>query len=168
MGEGINTVLAFVKKISYYSSMEKDLNPLLIAIKAEKQAIDYYARAARRVVNETGKEALKKILKQEENHYKHLKDRFKKLAGRDLKAGEEDSTGSKISVLTEEHIPDHEASDLEVCQIAMKDENEAHLFYTKAAKSAPDPETKKLYEELAGEEVRHAEILMRICKILSA
>ena len=147
--------------------MEKDLNPLLIAIKAEKQAIDYYARAARRVINETGKEALKKIKKQEENHLKNLKNKFKKMTGRDLKPGEEDCIPAQISVLTEEHIPDKEASDLEVCQIAIKDEVEAHAFYLKAAKTAPDEEAKKLYEELAGEESRHAETLRQICKILS-
>jgi|SRR3989339_971191 len=147
--------------------MEKDLKPLLIAIKAEKQAIEYYARAARRVVNETGKEALKKILKQEETHYKHLKEKFKKMAGRELKKGEEDSQASKISGLTEEHIPDKESSDLEVCQIAIKDETEANLFYTKAANDTQDEEAKKLYLELATEETRHAQILQQICKILS-
>jgi len=147
--------------------MEKDLNPILIAIKAEKQAIDYYARAARRVVNETGRDALKKIKKQEETHLKNLKNKFKKMTGRDLKPGEENSLPAQISVLTEEHIPDKESSDLEVCQIAMKDEVEAHAFYLKAASTASDEETKKMYEELAGEESRHAETLKQICKILS-
>jgi rubrerythrin len=148
--------------------MEKDLQPLLIAIKAEKQAIEYYSRAARRVVNETGKEALKKIQKQEEAHLKNLQNKFKKLAGRDIKKGEDDAVSSKISGLTEEHIPDKESSDLEICQIALKDEIEANAFYIESALSAPDTETKNLYLELAGEETRHAETLQQICKILSA
>ena len=149
--------------------MEKpiDLTPLLIALKAEKQAIAYYARAARRITNPTGKEALEKIKKQEEQHYKNLKNKFKKLSGRDLKAREEDKLPASISHLTEEHIPDREASDIEVCQIAIKDENDARHYYLKHAKTAPDAETRKLYEELAKEEVHHAEVLHKICKILS-
>lgn len=149
--------------------MEKqvDLKPLLVALKAEKQAIAYYARAARRINNPIGKEALEKIKKQEEQHYRNLKNKFKKLAGRDLKAGEEDQLPAAISHLTEEHIPDREASDIEVCQIAIKDENDAKQYYLKQAKTAPDADTKKLYEELAKEEVFHAETLNKICKILS-
>jgi rubrerythrin len=147
--------------------MEEKLKPLLIALKAEKQAIAYYARAARRITNPTGKEALKKIKSQEENHYKNLKAKFKKLAGRGLKRGEEDQVGSVISGLTEQHIPDREASDIEVCQIAIKDEHEAHAFYHKSARNAPDESTRKLYEELAAEETRHAATLKQICKILS-
>ena len=144
-----------------------DLKPLLIALKAEKQAIAYYSRAGSRITNPTGKEALAKIKKQEENHYKNLKHRFKKLAGRDLKRGEEDKVVAAISPLTEAHIPDNEASDVEVCQVAIKDENEAKHYYLKSAKTTADPETKKLYEELAAEEVRHAQVLQEICKILS-
>lgn len=148
-------------------AMEKDLQPLLVALKAEKQAIDYYKRAARRISNPTGREALEKIRSQEEKHYKDLKSKFKKLAGRGLKRGEEDQIGSVISGLTEQHIPDREASDLEVCHVAIKDEQDAHAFYMKAAKSAPDESIRKLYEELAAEETRHAETLGKICKILS-
>jgi rubrerythrin len=106
-------------------------------------------------------------LKQEENHYKHLKEKFKKMAGREIKPGEE-LHPARISILTEEHIPDKEASDLEVCQIALKDEQEAQAFYLKAAATAPDDEAKKLYQELAGEESRHADTLKQICMILSA
>ena len=146
---------------------QNDLMPLLVALKSEKQAIAYYARAARRINNPTGKEALEKIRKQEEQHYRNLKNKFKKLAGRDLKAREEDRLPAAISHLTEQHIPDREASDIEICQIAIKDENDAKHYYLKQAKTAPDAETKKLYEELAKEEIYHAELLKKICKILS-
>jgi len=146
---------------------QNDLMPLLVALKSEKQAIAYYARAARRINNPTGKEALEKIKKQEEQHYRNLKNKFKKLAGRDLKTGEEDKLPAAISHLTEQHIPDREASDIEVCQIAIKDENDAKNYYLKQAKTAADADTKKLYEELAKEEVYHAGLLKKICKILS-
>src|SRR3989338_5816952 len=108
---------------------EKELEPLLIAIKAEKKAIEYYARAARRITNPTGKEALGKLKLQEEMHYRNLKKKFKKLTGRELRSEDEKKVAVSVSALTEEHLPDAEASDLEVCQVALDDEKNAHGFY---------------------------------------
>lgn len=146
----------------------KDLNPLLTAIKSEKQAIVYYTRAGARITNPTGKAALLKLKKEEEKHYKNLRQKFKKVAGREPSPAEEEGSTTAISPLTEQHLPDKEASDLEVCQIAIKDENTAHGYYLNSARVTDDPETKKLYEELAKEETGHIVILQNICKILSA
>ncbi|MFA6169297.1 MAG: ferritin family protein [Candidatus Margulisiibacteriota bacterium] len=148
--------------------MTKHLQPILIALKAEKKAIEYYSRAARRVTNQEGKTALNKIKAQEEKHYRELLRKFKHLSGHEATAAEIDGVDVTFSALTEEHIPDREASDLEVCQVALKDEKEAHAFYLKSAASATDEETKKMFHELASEESQHAETVNHICKILSA
>ncbi|OGB91019.1 hypothetical protein A2625_06900 [candidate division WOR-1 bacterium RIFCSPHIGHO2_01_FULL_53_15] len=146
---------------------EKAIEPLLIAIKAEKSAIEYYARAARRVTNPTGKKALEKIKKQEEAHYKALKLKFRKLTGRDVRPEDEAGVSAQISPLTEAHIADREASDLDICQVALQDEREAHNYYLKSAQGSSDSATIKLYEELAGEEKKHAETIAGLCRILS-
>lgn len=146
---------------------DKTIEPLLIAIKAEKSAIEYYARAAKRITNPTGKKALAKIKKQEEAHYQALRHKFKKLTGRDPRPEDEAGVAAAISPLTEEHLPDAEASDLEVCQVALQDEREAHNYYLKSAGAASDQETKKLYAELAGEEKNHAKVIVGLCRLLS-
>lgn len=147
--------------------MPKNIQPILIALKAEKKAIEYYSRAAKRVTNDEGKAALNKIKAQEEKHYRELLKKFKHLSGHDATNAEIDGVGINISALTEEHIPDREASDLEVCQVALKDEKEARAFYLKSADGATDEETKKMFHELAKEEDKHAETVTHICKILS-
>lgn len=143
------------------------LEPLLIALRSERQAIEYYTRAAKRIVNPTGKKTLEKIRRQEEGHFKNLKNKFKKMTGRELRPGEEHETTAAISSLTEEHLADREVSDIEVCQIAIKDEQEAHDFYLKSADRSLEEETRKLYEELAAEEKRHAETIQKLCEIIS-
>ena len=145
----------------------QQIEPVLIALNSEKRAIEYYARAARRITNIEGKTALQKLKRQEERHFKSLKDRFKKLVGRDPKSSEIEKVNVSISSLTEEHLADREASDLEVCQIALKDEKDAHDFYLRSAAKTPDPDAKKLYEELAREEKNHAAVVRTICKIVS-
>lgn len=150
------------------SDQKQLIIPLLTALKAEKRAIEYYSRAARRITNPVGKESLKKLKKEEEKHYRDLKAKFKKFAGRPLRSGEEDNLPAAVSYLTEQHLPDKEASDIEVCQIAIKDENNAHGYYSKAAKATDDPEVKKIYEELAKDETGHIATLNNLCKILSA
>lgn len=149
------------------NDQNRDLAPILTALKAEKQAIEYYSRAARRITNPIGKEALKKIKREEEKHYRDLKAKFKQLAGRNLRSGEEDNMPAAVSYLTEQHLPDKEASDIEVCKIAIQDENNAHGYYAKSAKTTTDPETRKLYEELAKEETGHVATLNKLCEILS-
>ena len=119
------------------------------------------------MTNQQGKDALNKIKSQEERHCRELIKKFKKLAGHEPTAVEIDSVGTAISALTEEHIPDREASDLEVCQVALKDENEAQAFYSHSAEKETDEETKKIFFELAGEERQHAETIGHICRILS-
>ncbi|MBU0629746.1 MAG: ferritin family protein [Candidatus Margulisbacteria bacterium] len=146
---------------------ENNLKPLLIAINAEKKAIEYYSRAAKRVVNQQGKDALNKIKAQEERHCRELVKKFKKLAGHEPGAAEIEGVGAAISALTEEHIPDKEASDLEVCQVALADEQAAHAFYVNSAEKATDEETKKIFLDLAQEESQHAKTVTHICRILS-
>lgn len=147
---------------------DKELKPLLVALKAEKRAVDYYRRAAARITNPLGKEALNKLKSAEEKHYKNLQSKFRGLVGREPKLEEIEQTEAHIFSLTEEHLPDKEASDLEVCHVAMNDEKEAHSFYLNAAKTSENPGIKQLYEEMAKEEVGHLASLKNICKIISA
>jgi rubrerythrin len=144
-----------------------NVEAILVALKSEKKAIEYYGRAARRIVNPKGKEALEKILKEEKKHFDQLKRIYKHTTHRDLNEHELEHVGATLSPLTEEHLADKEASDLEVCQIALKDEVDARAFYIKAADSAPDEMTKRVFLDLAKEEESHSHSITRICKILA-
>ena len=146
---------------------DNNVAAILIALKSEKKAIEYYGRAARRVVNPKGKEALEKILKEEKKHYEELKRIYKHTTHHDLKEHELEHVNAALSSLTEEHLADKEASDLEVCQIALKDEIDAQAFYLKAAETAPDEMTKQVFLDLAKEEESHSHSITRICKILA-
>lgn len=146
---------------------ENNLEAILIALKSEKKAIEYYGRAARRIVNPKGKEALEKILKEEKKHYDQLKRIYKHTTHHDLNERELDQVGATLSPLTEENLADKESSDLEVCQIALKDEVDARAFYLKAAETAADETTKQTFLDLAKEEESHSHSITRICKILA-
>jgi len=49
----------------------------------------------------------------------------------------------------------------QIMSIAIKREIEANEFYTDAAKKMKDPDVKKTFEQLAGEEMGHMELLER-------
>lgn len=42
---------------------------------------------------------------------------------------------------------------------AIEDEDKAHAFYMKAAAGIPDPEIKKIFDDLAKTELYHSEML---------
>ncbi|MEA3493144.1 MAG: ferritin family protein [Candidatus Margulisiibacteriota bacterium] len=136
---------------------QKRSRPLLIALKAEKEAVNFYARMANRSLNPDGKKMIKKILGEEKKHMKAIEQRLKK-----MKASL-DYSGilEKASILSEINFEDPDLSDIEVINSAIEDEKHAITFYTREAEGAAGQEEKEFYKTLSRDEESHMRVLER-------
>lgn len=134
---------------------EHKAKPLLVALKAEKEAINFYARMANRSLNPDGKKMFEKILGEEKKHMKVIEQRLKK-----MKASL-DYSGilEKASILSEINFEDPDLSDIEIINSAIEDEKHAITFYAREAEGASDQEEKEFYKMLANDEEDHMKVL---------
>ena|SRR3989338_6472545 len=131
------------------------LRPLLIALKAEEEAHNFYQRMGKRSTNPTGQAMFRFLAGQEKKHQQLIEQRLKK-----LKASLDTSrVGEKASVLSEVDFVDPALSDLELLGLALMDERHAFAFYVKVGRDVISPEEKELYTILASEEKGHIQIL---------
>jgi hypothetical protein len=133
--------------------------PLLIALKAEKEALNFYARMAKRSTNPTGEAMFNRLMKEEKRHINMIEKQLKKLnVSRD--------TGhitEKASILSEINFEDPSLSDMEVLEAAIEDEQHAVDFYSKQAGLSQEEEEKKFYLQLVKEEEAHKQVLEKEC-----
>jgi rubrerythrin len=134
---------------------KEQTKPLLVALKAEKEAYNFYARMAKRSSNPTGQVMFNRLAKEEKKHIKLIEQRLGKIKIYPEIAG---ITG-KASVLSETDFADPALSDLEIVEQAIKDEKHAYAFYTQAAKESDVPDEEEMYTVLADDEKEHIHVL---------
>ena len=136
---------------------DKVLDSLLIALKAEREADNFYSRMAKRSKNPTGQEIFKHLVGEEKKHIKILEERLKKA---NLSA-DTSSLTEKASILSEVDFSDPHLSDMEIINVAIEDEKHAIDFYQKAAEETALPEDIAMYALLAKDEQGHLQNLER-------
>lgn len=154
------TILAHKEELAL--NIEEKIKPLLTALKAEKEAQNFYGRMANRSTNPTGQQMFKHLMNEEKKHMKVLEKRLKKLGG----SADTSGLTEKASVLSEIDFADPSLSDLEIINVAIEDEKHAIDFYTKAANASDSAEEKEMYNLLANDEKNHMQSLEREAKRL--
>ncbi len=133
------------------------MNAIEIAIKMEKDAIDFYQQAAQKTQNPVGKKMFISITEDEKRHLQMLSNILKEV---DITIKEvspmqniktifetmKDSMMNRVTATNDE---------LEGFRIAMEMEKEGIEFYNKTRTEAKTEKEKKLFERLIEEEKQH-------------
>ncbi|HLG30547.1 MAG TPA: ferritin family protein [Candidatus Brocadiales bacterium] len=120
------------------------------AITKEKEAYNMYLHASRVIKNATAKKLIDKMVEEESKHVSWLENLDK-----DYLAGVKKTNGlSAIPFLINEEFGENITLQ-EVVDIAMKREQWAYEFYSSMAKFVDQNEARKLFNNLANEELKH-------------
>lgn len=141
-----------------------------IAIKTEKDAIDFYGKAAQKTSHPVGKKMFLSIIEDEKKHLEVLKCIFE---GMDIEVSEEQKGPMRrIRTVFDENrdsMLSHVAAtsdETQALQTAMEMEKESVEFYEKAASGATDPKEKAVFERLVKEEEEHYAIFSNTYEFL--
>jgi rubrerythrin/ribosomal protein S27AE len=142
-------------------SDREDIKAIRVAMEAEKEASQTYAKAAKMTKNPRGKDMFQQLSEFETNHYKKLKGLLKSLEekgewilyeGTSLKK-------KKIPLKTAKPKGQEQLTDLDALKIAIREEKKAQVYYRSMAELTKDPKGKDMYKRLAGEEELHEKLL---------
>ncbi len=136
------------------------MNAIEIAIKMEKDAIDFYTEAAEKTKHPVGKKMFQSITEDEKRHLQMLSQIFKEV---NIKIDEVSPMRNmktifesmKDSMMRRVEATENE---LEAFKIAMQMEKEGVEFYKKAEAEAQKEKEKALFERLIKEEQQHHDI----------
>ncbi|MEE9552848.1 MAG: ferritin family protein [candidate division Zixibacteria bacterium] len=141
---------------------------LSAAMEMEKKGYDFFNKSAGEAGDKMAKEVFDFLATEELNHIKAIEkfnDEF--LSGRpgdvdsaikDIKAGRAKEAIETLFQGLADSKP-VKGSELDVYKFAMDFERKGQEFYKKAADGATDPNAKKLFEFLVGEERKHFKIV---------
>lgn len=140
-----------------------------IAIRMERDAVDFYRKCAEKTNSPVGKKMFLSIAEDEQYHIACATNVLKGMGfepskttpKQDMKSIYEqnkDIAMQKIDATTD---------DVDALKIAMKMEKEGAEFYLKAAAEAAAPNEKALFECLARDEEEHFAIFQNTCSLLN-
>jgi rubrerythrin len=134
-----------------------------IAIKTEKDGIEFYSKAAEKTKDELGKKMFLSLVEDEKRHLAFLEKLsceedvcLDDLAFVDPKK-ELATIFSEVSDVS--NVVSDKASDREALDVALEMERKGYKHYKQMAEDYDDTKMKRLFEQLAYEEERHYEIL---------
>ncbi len=154
--DGRNSKLVLYGEENNYSQ-EDNMNAIEVAIKMEKDAIDFYTLASKKAGNPLGKKMFLSITEDEKRHLQMLSQIFRDV---DIKITEV-SPMKNIKTIFEtmkDTMMQRAAAtkdELEAFKIAMQMEKEGVEFYKKTASEAKSTKEKALFERLVKEEEQH-------------
>ena len=154
--DGRNSKLVLYGEENNYNQ-EDNMNAIEIAIKMEKDAINFYTEAAQKTQNPAGKKMFLSITEDEKRHLQMLTQIFKEI---DIKITEVNPMKNIKTIF--ESLKDTmmqraaaTKDELEAFKIAMQMEKEGVEFYKKTASEARSEKEKALFERLVKEEEQH-------------
>ncbi|MGE5175088.1 MAG: ferritin family protein [Hyphomicrobiales bacterium] len=119
------------------------------AIYHEQASHDYYLRVAEAIHDASGSAQYRQLAQEELHHREVLEERWHRLTGKrfhfDPSKVEED----------ELPVPSTNATAIEALTLAMEHEQEAVEKYRHLIETAPDDESRRVYEQLAEDERQH-------------
>ncbi len=145
------------------------MNVIEIAIKMEKDAIDFYTTAAGKTTNPVGRKMFLAITEDEKRHLEFLSQLFKgmEILVNDVSPMVNIKTvfeEMKDDMLQKVGVTDDE---LEAFKIAMQMEKEGKAFYEKALLKVKTGKEEELFERLIKEEQEHYDIFANTYSFLS-
>jgi len=127
----------------------------------ERNARDFYTRAARIAVNPKAKKLFEWLARFEISHKARLESKKKEFLSHDSLKGI-DLPGLDNYEVSEADpwvtIPE-DISEIEILKLALVNEKKAYSFFQKKITFAPDPTIKALFGQLAKEEEKHCQII---------
>lgn len=133
---------------------------LKLAIKAEKDSMDFYIRAASAAKNERAKKVLEMLAAEEATHVKHFFDHYKGTDFGDLPAflaspvDTKNPTYMKLEKAINEQIGEQAALEL-----ALAEEKACIGQYTQLAKDVVDPMVRAIFERVVKETQGHYDLI---------
>lgn len=154
--------------------MENMQEALNTALDMEKTGYDIYMKAAQKTTNKLGKTTLEAIAAKELDHIKAIEEFAEKNIGRAIESINPKSKSDyirpimdKLAKSLDENVT--KDSDLEKAyKVALELEKRSYDFYKKLNKESKDPQTKKFFEFLMGEENTHYELLTETLEYLNS
>lgn len=139
----------------------EDSKAIEIAMQAEKEASQFYAKASKKTKDPRGRDMLQQLSEFETNHYNKLKELSKSLrekgewilySGTSLKK-------KALSIKADKIKGQDQLTDMDALKLAIREEKRAGAYYRSMAELTKDPRGKDMYKRLAGEEELHQKLL---------
>jgi rubrerythrin len=141
---------------------QEDLKAVRVAIEAEKNAYQTYAKAAKMTKNPKGKEMFQQLSEFEINHYTKLKDLLKSLQEKGEWILYEGTSLKKKKIPLKAAVPSkgqEQLTEMDALKIGIREEKKAEAYYRSMAELAKDARGRDMYKRLAEEEALHEKIL---------
>lgn len=145
------------------------MNAVELAIKMEKDAIEFYKGAVAKSGHPFGKKMFESFVEDEKRHLKALDEIF---SGLDLKMDPQ-SPMKKVRSIFDELKSEMmqrvkaDTDEIEAIRLAMDFEKKGYEFYRKAAEEVTEKKIKTLFEILIKEEEEHFNILQNTLSFLT-
>ena len=166
--EGVGDVIKREKKLSCKAcgkevswTEKEDLKAIKVAMEAEKEASQFYSKAAKNTRNPKGRDMLQQLSEFEMNHYQKLKELFKSLQEKGEWILYSGTTIKKktIPLKIEKPKGQEQLTDMDALKMAIREEKKAQAYYRSMAELTKDPRGKDMYKRLASEEALHEKVL---------
>jgi rubrerythrin len=142
-------------------TVQEELKSIETAMKAEKEASQFYSKAAKMTKNPKGKDMFQQLSEFEMNHYaklRELSESIKRKGEWILYSGtsfKKRSTPLKMEKLKGQD----QLTDMDALKIAIKEEKKAQTYYRSMAQLTKDPRGKDMFKRLADDEALHEKVL---------
>jgi rubrerythrin len=147
------------KDISW--TVREDLKAIEIAMKTEKEASQFYSKAAKMTRDPRGRDMFQQLSEFELNHYNKLKELSQSLHQKGEWILYSGTSLKKRSIPLKMDKPKgrEQLTDLDALKMATREEKKAQAYYRSMAELAKDPRGKNMYKRLADEEALHEKVL---------
>jgi len=153
------TCTACGKDISWTG--REDLKAIEMAMAAEKEASQFYGKAAKKTRDLRGKDMLQQLCEFEMGHYNKLKELSKSLKEKEewiLYSGtslKKKTIKAKADQLKGQDL----LTDMDALKFAVREEKKAGAYYRSLAEMTHDARGRDMYKQLANEEALHEKLL---------
>ncbi len=142
-------------------TVREDLKSIETAMKAEKEASQFYSKAAKMTRNPKGRDMFQQLSEFEMNHYAKLKELSQSIQGKGewiLYSGTSFKKKA-IPVKMDKLKGQEQLTDMDALKIAIKEEKKAQAYYRSMAELTEDPRGKDMFKRLADDEALHEKVL---------
>jgi len=140
---------------------KEDIKAVRVAMEAEKNAYQAYARAAKQTKNPRGRDMFEQLSEFEMNHFKRLAEVLKSLKEKGEWVSYAGTSLKKPKALkpVAPSKGQEQTGDMEALQMAVKSEKKAQAYYRSMAELTKNPRGSEMYKKLAQEEELHEKLL---------
>ena len=145
------------------------MNAIEVAIKMEKDAIDFYTEAAGKTTHPVGKKMFMSITEDEKRHLKMLSAIFKDIGITPENVSPMGNIQTIFKTMKDAMMQQVAATkdEIDAFRIAMQMEKEGVEFYKKAEAEAPTEKERALFMRLVKEEQQHYDVFANTYSFMS-